>query len=152
MKRTTAKFPGALVRRLLVAIAIILGSAQMATADPAVWVVKNGNSTLYLMGTLAIMKMDSSRWYTPKIDGVLQAIDEYWMAHDQLADDAIGKTYTMNFGVDYQHPLAEKLGPEDYALLVELLQKHGVREGEIRFFRPWAATLTLQSRVFKANG
>ena len=54
-------------------------------ADPAMWVVKDADSTVYLLGTIHVMK-PGVKWRSDKLDAALKISDEYWMDADVIQD------------------------------------------------------------------
>jgi hypothetical protein len=139
------------VRRFLAAALLGLGFTQAAAADPAMWVVKSKDSTVYLLGTIHVLKQGVN-WRSGKLEDAFKASREYWMEADIQEDPAIAATYALNFGNDSRSPLAEKLSAGDYALFVKLITARGLSEGRLRFVRPWLATLLLTGGVTKDGG
>jgi hypothetical protein len=139
-------------RLLLAALLLLLGATSGARADPPMWVVKRGDSTVYLFATLHVMKRPPDAWKSAKIENALAASQELWTEHNPDTDVDIGATYLLNFGMDDRHPLAGKLGAEDFALFLKLMARYGLGEPQLRFYRPWAAMLLLQSQTLMGGG
>jgi uncharacterized protein YbaP (TraB family) len=137
--------------RLFAALFLLLGIPAVALADPAMWVVKQKDSTVYLLGTVHALKAGVN-WRSPKLEDAFKSSAEYWMEADIQEDPAIAGTYVLNFGTDRRHPLSEKLGTDDYALFVKLLGERGLSEDKVRFARPWFATLLLTGQMFDDKG
>jgi uncharacterized protein YbaP (TraB family) len=139
------------VKRVLLAALLLLGLATAALADPAMWVVRSKDSTVYLLGTIHVLK-PGVHWRSDKLTAAFRASSEYWMEADLDTNPAIAVTYALNFGMDSEHPLSEKLDGKDYALFVKLVTARGLREGQVRFARPWFASLLLTESAFSADG
>jgi hypothetical protein len=139
------------MKRLLAAFLLFLGVPTAAFADPAMWVVKQKDSTVYLLGTVHALKPGVD-WRSPKLEDAFKSSGEYWMEADIQEDPAIAGTYVLNFGTDSRHPLSEKLSANDYALFVKLAGDRGLTEERVRFARPWFATLLLTGQVFDDKG
>jgi uncharacterized protein YbaP (TraB family) len=139
------------MKRLLAAFLLFLGVPTAAFADPAMWVVKQKDSTVYLLGTVHALKPGVD-WRSPKLEDAFKSSGEYWMEADIQEDPAIAGTYVLNFGTDSRHPLSEKLSANDYALFVKLAGDRGLAEERVRFARPWFATLLLTGQVFDDKG
>jgi hypothetical protein len=139
------------MKRLLLALALLLGLPAGASADPAMWVVKSKDSTVYLLGTIHVLK-PGVNWRSGKLEDAFKASREYWMEADIQEDPAIAETYALNFGNDSRSPLADKLSADDYALFVKLITDRGLSEGRLRFVRPWLATLLLTGGATKDGG
>jgi uncharacterized protein YbaP (TraB family) len=139
------------MKRLLTALLVLLGLPAGALADPAMWVVKDADSTIYLLGTMHALK-PGINWRSEKLESAFKSSSQYWMEADIQEDPAVAGTYVLNFGTDSRHPLAEKLKPEDYALFLKVVAARGLAEDRVRFVRPWFATLLLTGQMFDTNG
>jgi uncharacterized protein YbaP (TraB family) len=139
------------MKRLLAALFLVLGLPAAALADPAMWVVKQKDSTVYLLGTVHALKPGVD-WRSPKLEEAFKASGEYWMEADIQEDPAIAGTYVLNFGTDSRHPLSEKLSADDYALFLKLVGERGLSEDRVRFVRPWFASLLLTGQMFDHQG
>jgi len=139
------------MKRLLAFLLLLLGIPAAAFADPAMWVVKSKDSTVYLLGTIHALK-PGVNWRSDKLAAAFGASSEYWMEADIQEDPAIAGTYVLNFGTDSRHPLSEKLTPDDYALFLKSVARHGLDEGRVRFVRPWFATLLLTGDAVGGSG
>ena len=131
-------------RALLGVLALAAGclGAARAEAEPAMWVVKDADSTVYLLGTIHVLK-PGTEWRSDKLQSALQGSDEFWMEADVEADKAVAQTYALNFGMDTRHSLAETVGEKNYARLVEVAKRYGIPTERLPQMRPWLATLAL---------
>ncbi|HVY99266.1 MAG TPA: TraB/GumN family protein [Dongiaceae bacterium] len=139
------------MRRLLAALLLLLGVPAGALADPAMWVVKGADSTVYLLGTIHALKPGVD-WRSEKLESAFKASVEYWMEADIQEDPAIAGTYILNFGTDSRHPLSEKLKPDEYAQFLRIVAGRGLSEAKVRFARPWFATLLLTGEMLGDSG
>jgi uncharacterized protein YbaP (TraB family) len=130
----------AVIGALSVAVGFLYGAG--ARADPAMWVIKDADSTVYLLGTIHVMKPGVS-WRSEKLDAALNSSDEYWMEADVAADPAIAQTYALNFGMDSRHPLSEAIGAANYAKLLDIAQRYQIPTERFPQMRPWLATMAL---------
>ena len=131
-----------LISRAIAAAAVFCGLGASASADPAMWVVKDADSTVYLLGTIHALKSDVD-WQSPKLETAFKASDEYWMEADVDADPAAVQSYVMNFGTDPQHPLQSKLDPADYAKLTSIAGDLNIPADQLAQMRPWLAMIAL---------
>ena len=122
-----------------------------AEADPAMWVIKDADSTVYLLGTIHVLKPGTD-WRSEKLDAALKSSSEYWMEADIVQDVAVAQTYALNFGTDTRHPLAEKIGEANYAKLVALLERLKIPNTQLPQTRPWLATLALMRAQVMSDG
>ena len=72
----------ALARRWLraatLALAVLAAFAGSAQASPLLWKVQGAHATVYLFGTVHILKPGLA-WRSPAIDGALKASDALWL-------------------------------------------------------------------------
>lgn len=132
------------LKRFLAACAALLAvglAASPAAADPAVWVVKDKDSTLYLLGTVHVLKPDTV-WRTAAIDKALTDSSELWLEVD--TDDVAGmQDLVRRYGVDAAHPLSGKLTPDQLTRFKAAVSGLGAAPANLEPFRPWLAGLTL---------
>ena len=129
--------------RLGIAAALALSLLALpALAEPALWVAKQGNATVYLFGTVHALKPEL-KWETPKIAKAFAESQEFWME----ATDADPKTMqpiVTQLGLDSAHQLSGKLAPDDLPRLDAAAKLAGLPgEQALERMRPWLAALTL---------
>src|SRR5689334_11682507 len=69
-----------------VILGVGLGVAGAADAAPALWVVRDADSEIYLFGTLHALSPDA-RWRTPLYDRALANADTVWFEADLQSGD-----------------------------------------------------------------
>jgi uncharacterized protein YbaP (TraB family) len=131
----------AALRALSVTLGVLCG-AGAAEADPAMWVVKDADSTVYLLGTIHVMK-PGVNWRSEKLDAAMKSSEEFWMEADIQADPAIAQTYAMNFGMDSRLSLANLVGKANYAKLLDVAERFHVPTDQLHQMRPWLASMVL---------
>src|SRR5690242_12894616 len=112
-------------RVLPLALGFLFGTGVAASADPAMWVVKDADSTVYLLGTIHVMK-PGVNWRSDKLEAALKSSSEYWMEADLQDDPAIIQTYAMNFGMDSQKSLASSVGEKNFEKFVALAERYKI--------------------------
>jgi uncharacterized protein YbaP (TraB family) len=125
--------------------------ASPALAEPALWVAKQGNATVYLFGTVHALK-PGLKWESPKIAKAFAESQEFWME----ADDADPKTMqpiVAELGMDPAHPLSTRLAPADLPRLDAAAKSAGLPgEAALEPMRPWLAALTIPAlQIVKAG-
>jgi len=114
-----------------------------AIAQPALWVVKNARTTIYLFGTVHLLPNDTA-WRYPALEKALAASDSLTI---ELTDDdaAHMQALVLQYGLDPTHPLSGKLTPAENTTLTQAAQTAGVPGGvqTLQLMRPWLAALTL---------
>ena len=140
----------AALRALSVMLGVLCG-AGTAAADPAMWVVKDADSTVYLLGTIHVLK-PGVHWRSEKLDAALKSSDEYWMEADIEADPAIAQTYAMNFGMDSRRSLASTVGEANFAKFIELAKGYDIPTEQLHQMRPWLASMLLARAQVVSTG
>lgn len=138
---------GWLRRLAAVAGALVLAGSGAASAAPAMWRVSDGDSQLYLFGTLHALK-PSQAWRTPLYDAVLARAGTVWFEADmQAGDPDTIRLLVQRYGVDPDRPLSRKLAPSDLGALARQTDL-----ARVDHLRPWAAALMLSMQPALAKG
>lgn len=140
------------VFRMVAAVAAILfwglGAAGAAGAAPALWVVKSGQSQIYLFGTLHALSPAAQGWRTPLYDEVYAKAQTLWFETDvEGSDPAAVASLISRYGVDPQRGLSQKLTPAE----VDALSRRADLK-RIDHLRPWAAALVLSMQPVISQG
>jgi uncharacterized protein YbaP (TraB family) len=113
-----------------------------AIAEPALWKVQGSQATVYLFGTIHILKPNVA-WRAPKIDAAIKASDALWLEIADNDDPAVMQPLVLKYGVDPAHPLSSKLDAATKAKLAALLAPLGLTPAQFEPLRPWMAGVTL---------
>jgi uncharacterized protein YbaP (TraB family) len=121
-------------------------AAQPLTdAVPALWKVKGAHATVYLFGSIHVMKKDI-HWENAKVKAALASSDTLYLEIADIDPAAIqaAQPEILQIGTDPQHPLSTKITKEDLDLLDTDLKGLGL-PGEAPFepMQPWLAYLTV---------
>ncbi|MDO9474879.1 MAG: TraB/GumN family protein [Caulobacter sp.] len=122
-------------KRAFTALAVLVATALTAlpaAADPALWVIRDEDSTVYLLGTVHVLKPDTV-WRTPAIDAALAETD----------DVAALRPLVARYGVDRENPLSGKLTADQKARLDAAAAAMGSSGAALEPMRPWLAALQL---------
>lgn len=126
---------------LLTALILLLLPAWVA-AKPALWVVRDADTTLYLFGTVHLLPKDAD-WHYPALDRALAQSDALVV---EITDDnpATMTALVLRLGIDAAHPLSTLLSASDFHRLELAARKAGLPgTAALNVMRPWLATLTL---------
>jgi uncharacterized protein YbaP (TraB family) len=129
-----------MLRRALPALsALLLSGCSLfgSDADPALWVVKDEDTTIYLFGTVHVLE-PGTRWFDDGIRTAFDASDEV-VLEIARPDPAAIAALTAQLGTRGGPPFAPEV--DDAA------QKLGMARGEIDKMEPWLAALTLSQRA-----
>jgi len=133
MKRKVAWLAG-----VCVAVALQAGAAA---AEPALWKVEDKDSTLYLFGTVHLLKPDL-QWRDARLNEAFKTAGEVWFEIDtaKAADPAAFAPYQALF-LDPARPLSAKLSAEEYARFAATAAELGLPAAQLEPLRPWAVAL-----------
>ena len=125
-------------------LTLLLGFfAAPALAHPALWVVRDADTTVYLFGTVHLLPHDAD-WHFPALD---KALADSQALYVEITDDdpANMTALVLRYGMDAGHPLGSLLGPSDRDRLEHAARLANVPGGmaALDMMRPWLAALTL---------
>src|SRR5437763_9703596 len=112
-------------------------AAGMAKATPAIWRVKGTHGTVYLFGSVHVMKPDVE-WEAGKVKAAFDSADVLYLEIANLDDTSAAQPLLMQYGLDPQHPLSEKISKEDLTTLDTVVKAIGMPgETMMEPMRPW---------------
>ena len=140
------------IRRAVCATAAILGvwlgAAGAAGAAPALWVVRDADSEVYLFGTLHALS-PGVKWRTPLYNQAYAKAQTVWFEADmEKGDPETIRLILQRYGSDPDKPLSRKLASSDLSALA----RQGIDVSRIDHLRPWAAALMLSMRPVLGRG
>ncbi len=114
-------------------------------ATPAMWRVKGAHGTVYLFGSVHVMKPNVV-WESAKVKAALEGSDLLYLEIANIDDTASVQPIVMQFGIDSAHPLSTKISKEDVALLDTAAKAMGL-PGEQSFepMQPWLVSVSLST-------
>lgn len=125
-----------------------------AAADPALWVVKDADSTIYLIGTVHILPAGTP-WRSKKIERAIEESSELWL---EIADvSSMGAQILATFsllgqGVSFGPPLSKRLSPEDFERLQRAAEQTGFTINQLDHLRPWLTGMLIGAGASAAEG
>jgi hypothetical protein len=133
-------FPAALA-------AVVLGLASCARAqsiDPALFVVRDADSTMYLYGSVHV-RPNGADWGDADVRAALDAAQEIWTEIEMSpeADARLQAAAQQASAAPQGRPLSSWLTPEENQRLNALTQRLGLPDGALEGLQPWSAALTL---------
>ncbi len=127
---------------LLLALCLAVSTPALA-AHPALWTARDTDTTVYLFGTVHLMP-DDADWHFPALD---RALDDSKVLYVEVANTnkALMTALTLQYGIDFDHPLSDKLDPAENALLKQAAQQTALPGGlaTLQRMKPWLAALTI---------
>lgn len=115
--------------------------APAKASAPALWVVRDADTTIYLFGTLHLLRPETV-WRTPALDDALAATGELWIEAEEPSPAAL-QALIAELGVDLAHPLSGRLTEEERARLSAIATGLGMPANGLDPMRPWLASLIL---------
>lgn len=133
---------GSVRRFTLALVAVLAMGASPVLAEPALWAIKDKDSTIYLFGTVHVLR-PTTQWRSARIAKAFEAADDVVMEIEQPEDTATTRALMLKYGVDRTTPLSSKLKPASYAKLQAAAQGMGFPPQALDVMRPWMAALTV---------
>ena len=131
------------------AAALCLASPAMAAspalpdADPAMWVVKDEDTTIYLFGTFHALD-GKTDWFNDEVKTAFDRSDELMLEALIPDDPASMQPIVMKYALDKSgKTLTSKLSPEGQKLLAAALTAMGAPVTAFDSFKPFFASMTL---------
>jgi uncharacterized protein len=156
---TTAQTLVATIRRSLrrtIATALIAVSAfgAPALAQPAMWAVKDADSTIYLFGTVHLLKPET-QWKTEKLESAMKEAEQLWLELPTTNAEELAPMMMpliSKYGLAPATPLSSSLTPEEMKTLDEGAKLAGMTGAQLDIFRPWFAAVTLSTSAVVRAG
>jgi uncharacterized protein YbaP (TraB family) len=150
------RLPPRLLRTAAVAIASLAAviAPLRAAAEPALWMVKDADSTIYLIGTVHILP-SGTPWRSKKIERAIEESSELWL---EIADvSSMGAQIMATFsmfgqGVSFGPPLSKRLSPQDFESLQRAAAQTGFTVSQLDHLRPWLAGMLIGAGASAAEG
>jgi uncharacterized protein YbaP (TraB family) len=131
--------------------AVTAEPAAAAAAGPALWVIKDADSTIYLFGTVHVLR-PTTQWESSKVTAAFNSASDIWFEISNPDDVAAIVPLIQQYGVSPATPLSSQLTPEEFKQLDTVAQVLGVTGAQMDIFRPWYAGLTLSLAPLKKAG
>ena len=132
------------------ALLALLLVARPALADPAVWVAHGQHATVYLLGSVHILRPGTA-WEGPAVRRAFDEAQECWFEAVLPDNSSSMQAAMMSTGLDPGHKLSDLLPPGRRAMLDELAADAGVGPA-IQAMRPWLAAVLLAGQPLLKAG
>ncbi len=145
------------VRAALLGLALLWAPAHPALAQdaaaavppaegqgPALWIVRDADSTLYLFGTMHILR-PTTAWGAERVDRAFASASHLIMEVDSPEDQAALLPIIREHGLSPDRPLSSLLTAGELAALVAAARTIGASAEGMDSMRPWLAGVTVQS-------
>jgi uncharacterized protein len=129
-------------RRTLLVTFVLFLAGLSAKAEPAMWVIRDADSTIYLIGTMHLLKHDAE-WNAEKVKKTVHESTELWLEIADFDNDAAMAPLVAKYGVDPQRPLSSKLNDEQRKKLEKIGTTYRIPLENLEPMKPWVAALLL---------
>ncbi|MBP2158054.1 MULTISPECIES: TraB/GumN family protein [Asticcacaulis] len=116
--------------------------ARAETPTPLMWVVRDADSTVYLFGSIHLMK-PGTEWQTPKVKDAFAKSDTLWLELTDMDDQAKMMGLVRQYGFDVSRKVTDGLTPEEIAKLESILTSKGMALQSVMPMRKWMLSLVL---------
>src|SRR5439155_13979407 len=110
---------------LLGAVAAPIVLAVAARAEPAMWVIRDKDSTIYLIGTVHLLRHETE-WDSAKVKKAVTESSELWLEVADIDDDASISPLVAQYGIDLENPLSSKLTATQKETFAKVAATYGV--------------------------
>lgn len=138
----------------LAAALFVFVSPQAALAQPALWTVRDADSTIYLLGTIHLLRPDTA-WRTGRLEAAMGEAGELWLELPTTDPEAMRGDMVQlvsRYGLSPAQPLLKDLTPEESRTLNEAAGLAGLTASQLNPFRPWFAALTISTAAVTHAG
>ncbi len=125
--------------------------AKAAAPSPMMWVVKDADSTIYLFGSIHVMK-DGTQWLTPAIQSRFDSAQETYFEIDNIDDQAAMMGVVQKYLVNPAGNMTDGLSADEVTKLNALLAPYGLKAENLQSLHKWGVALMLQVQQLQALG
>jgi hypothetical protein len=111
---------------------------------PALWVIRDADSTLYLFGTMHLLR-PTTGWGSDRLDQAFASASQLIMEVDSPEDQSALLPMIREHGLSPDRPLSSLLTPAELATLDAAARTMGGSAADMEPMRPWLAGVTIQS-------
>jgi uncharacterized protein YbaP (TraB family) len=121
-------------------------------ANPALWVVRDADTTLYLFGTIHMLPKDLT-WFGGAVARAFQASNELTLELLPQDDPAALAPLILKLAVDPSgRTMAQRLNRQDHAAYVAALERIGLPAAPLEPLEPWFIAITAASVLYAKAG
>lgn len=135
----------------LVASSAAVAPAMAQSPEPPIWVISDEDSTIYMVGTVHVMR-EGVEWQSTAVADALEEADEVWLEIPDLTPpDDLG-SMIMRLGMSPDRPLSSLLDEDEMSELEAILDEHNVPLDGFDAMRPWFAYLQITGLMLLEAG
>jgi len=118
---------------------------------PALWVIRDADSTLYLFGTVHVLR-PTTAWGSARVDEAFNSADQIWFEISNPDDQTALLPLIQQHGLSPDRQLSHLITTGQLNLLDSAARSIGSNAVQMDVFRPWLAALTLSVAPLTAAG
>lgn len=119
-----------------------VAQAPIQGEGPALWVVKDADSTLYLFGSVHVLR-PTTGWSSPRVQAAFDSASDIWFEISNPDDQAAIVPLMQQYGLSPTYRNATALTTGELTLFGNAAQSVGSDAVRMDNYRPWLAALTL---------
>ena len=134
--------------------AIASAQASRGAGSPAIWTLKDEDTTIHILGTVHLLRPDLA-WRSPEVDAAIAAADTVVLEADTTSPEAgreLMKFVTTAGMFSDGTRLTSLMAEEDVAVLQEALDGLGLPLDAIQPMKPWYAAVNLSVMQLTQEG
>lgn len=118
------------------------GTVDLASADPALWVVKDADTTIYLFGTVHVLK-PGTVWLDDEVSDAFGKADRLVLEIVTPEQNAMAQKVAL-MAIDRSgRQLKDKMGEAAHARYVKAMTEAGIPWQPFETLKPWISAITL---------
>lgn len=142
---------GLLACAAVVSAAMAPLAARAETAKPMMWVVKDADSTIYLFGSIHVMK-DDIVWLTPEVRQRFDSASDAWFEVADADNQALLLQTARKYVVDPSGQMTKGLTEAEIKTIDTLVAPYGLSAQKMMGMRKWAVGLFLVAQKIQSLG
>ncbi|MBW8882379.1 MAG: TraB/GumN family protein [Asticcacaulis sp.] len=126
-------------------------AARAETAHPAMWVVRDADSTVYLFGTIHVMK-DDVKWLSPELRQRFESAGDLWLEVPDLDNTTAIMQVAQKYSLNPANDMTKGLSDAEIKKIDDLAAPYGLSAQKLQGVKKWAVGLFLTSQKISALG
>lgn len=113
-----------------------------AESGPALWVIRDADSTIYLLGSVHVLR-PTTQWASDRVDQAFDSANTIWFEITNPDDQAAAMPLIAEHGLSLDRPLSSRLTAEEWAEVQAAARTSGTPAAQLEAMQPWLAALSL---------
>lgn len=126
-------------KKFLVVLATLVLTIPVK-AEPPMWVIRDKDSTIYLIGTLHLLRHEME-WDAARVKKTVAESTELWLEVAEIDDQASVVPIISQYGMDREKTLSSKLNARQKEKLSKVAATYSVPLASLEPMKPWLAGL-----------